>query len=103
MLVSKFFSKILKLIKFFIIILNILFFYLLDWVAFYRQKWIIASFNKCILKIDNNIRITSSDNTNIVEAAYALSNQYEKNLKLITAILQYVNVFIYFFFFFINI
>ena len=49
-------------------------------------------------KIDDNIWITSSDNINIIEAAYALSNQYGKNLKLVTAILQYVNVFIYFYF-----
>ena len=39
-------------------------------------------------KIDNNIWIKSSDNTNIAKAAHALSNHYGKNLKLITAILQ---------------
>lgn len=47
-------------------------------------------------KIDNDIWMTSPDNTNTAEAAHALSNRYGKNLKLVTAILQYVEIFIYF-------
>jgi len=43
-------------------------------------------------KMDNNIWITSPDNTNVAEAAHALSNRYGKNLKLMTAILQYVYI-----------
>ena len=34
--------------------------------------------------------MTSPDNTNVVEAAHALSNHRGKNLKIVTAILQYV-------------
>jgi hypothetical protein len=41
-------------------------------------------------KMDENIWIMSPDNTNIAEAAHALSNRCEKNLKIATAILQYV-------------
>ncbi len=73
-----------------------MYFYLLDWVAFYRQKWVIASLNKCMSKIDDNIWLTSPDNTNVAESAHALSNRYGKNLKLVTAILRYVNIFIFF-------
>ncbi|CAG8715562.1 4907_t:CDS:2, partial [Funneliformis mosseae] len=54
-----------------------------DWISFYRQKWVIASLNKCMSKIDNNIWLTSPDNTNTAEAAHALSNHRGKNLKLI--------------------
>ena len=39
-------------------------------------------------KIDNETWITSPDNTNIAEAAHALSNRRGKNLKIVTAILQ---------------
>ena len=48
-------------------------------------------------KIDDNIWLTSPNDTNVAESAHALSNRYGKNLKLVTAILQYVNIFIYFF------
>ena len=34
-------------------------------------------------KIDNEIWITSPDNTNVAEAAHALSNRHEKNRKLV--------------------
>ena len=34
-------------------------------------------------KIDDKIWITSPDNTNTAEAAHALSNRREKNLKLL--------------------
>ncbi|PKK63721.1 hypothetical protein RhiirC2_716774 [Rhizophagus irregularis] len=59
-----------------------------DWIAFYRQNWVIVSLNKCISKIDNEVWIASPDNTNIAEAAHALSNCCGKNLKLVTAIIQ---------------
>ncbi|PKY54992.1 hypothetical protein RhiirA4_474149 [Rhizophagus irregularis] len=52
-----------------------------DWIEFYRQKWVIASLNKCMSKINNEVWVTSPDNTNVAEAA--------KNLKLVTAIIQY--------------
>ena len=52
----------------------------------------IASLNKCVSKIDNEIWINSPNNTNTAEATHALSNRREKNLKLVTAILQYVNI-----------
>ncbi|PKK74042.1 hypothetical protein RhiirC2_775290 [Rhizophagus irregularis] len=48
-----------------------------DLIEFYRQKWVIASLNKCI---NNEVWVTSPDNTNVAEAA--------KNLKLVTAIIQ---------------
>jgi len=70
----------------------LIYFFLLDWVKFYHQKWVIASLNNCISKIDDNIWKMSPDNTNIAEAAHALSNSRGKNLKLVTAILQYVNI-----------
>jgi len=41
-------------------------------------------------KINNEIWETSPDNTNVAEAAHALSNRCGKNLKLVTAIIQYV-------------
>lgn len=41
-------------------------------------------------KIDNEIWITVPNNTNVAEAAHALSNRRGKNLKLITAIKQYL-------------
>src|ERR1700722_7709592 len=79
-----------KIIYFFMILNNLFIFtFLLDWVAFYRQKWVIASLNKCMSKIDNNIWMLSPDNTNTAEAAHALSNHREKNLKIVPAILQY--------------
>jgi hypothetical protein len=56
--------------------------------CFLSTKWVIASLNKCMSKIDNETWITSPDNTNIAEAAHALSNQRGKNLKICTAILQ---------------
>ncbi|CAB4403556.1 unnamed protein product [Rhizophagus irregularis] len=59
-----------------------------DWVAFYQQKWVIGSLNKCMSKINNEIWITAPDNTNTAEAAYALSNRRGKNLKIVIAILQ---------------
>jgi len=61
----------------------------LDWITFYRQKWVIASLNKSMSKI---VWITSPDNTNVAEAAHALSNRRGRDLKLLTAILQYVNI-----------
>ena len=63
---------------------------LLDWVAFYSQRWVIASLNKCMSNIDDAIWLNSPNNTNAAEAAHALSNRRGKNLKLVTAILQYV-------------
>jgi hypothetical protein len=41
-------------------------------------------------KIDDEIWINSPNNTNTAEAAHALSNRRGKNLKIVTAILQYV-------------
>ena len=41
-------------------------------------------------KIDDDVWIMSPDNTNVAEAAHALSNRREKNLKLVTTIIQYV-------------
>ena len=66
--------------------------FFLDWITFYHQKWIIASLNKSMSKIANDVRIISPDNTNAAEAAHALSNRCERELKLLTAILQYVNI-----------
>ncbi|CAG8692955.1 4470_t:CDS:1, partial [Funneliformis caledonium] len=40
--------------------------------------WVIASLNKCMSKIDNNIWLTSPDNTNTAEVAHALSNRRGK-------------------------
>ena len=84
--------------KYIFILINIfkllIHFFKLDWVAFYRQKWVIASLNKCMSKIDDEIWVISPDNTNVAEAAHALSNRRGKNLKLVTAIIQYVYIFI---------
>jgi hypothetical protein len=94
LIIFKLLKKVSKKTIIFIIILNniINLLFLLDWVKFYRQKWVIASLNNCISKIDDNIWKMSPDNTNIAEAAHALSNSHGKNLKLVTAILQYVNI-----------
>ncbi|CAB4428174.1 unnamed protein product [Rhizophagus irregularis] len=59
-----------------------------DWITFYRQKWVIASLNKSMSKIANDVWITSPDNTNVAEAAHALSNRRGRDLKLLTAILH---------------
>ena len=58
---------------------------------FYQQKWVIASLNRFMSKIDNETWMTSPNNTNTAEAAHALSNRREKSLKLMTAIIQYVS------------
>ncbi|PKB91970.1 hypothetical protein RhiirA5_446667 [Rhizophagus irregularis] len=39
-------------------------------------------------KIDDEVWIASPDNTNVAEAAHALSNHRGKSLKLVTAIIQ---------------
>ena len=65
-----------------------MYYFLLEWVAFYRQKWVIASLNKYMSKIDSEIWAITSNNTNIAKAAHALSNRRGKNLKIVTAILQ---------------
>ncbi|CAB4492114.1 unnamed protein product [Rhizophagus irregularis] len=66
-----------------------------DWITFYRQKWVIASLNKSMSKIANDVwitlgmpTITSPDNTNVAESAHALSNRRGRDLKLLTAILH---------------
>ncbi|POG59122.1 hypothetical protein GLOIN_2v1789505 [Rhizophagus irregularis DAOM 181602=DAOM 197198] len=59
-----------------------------DWITFYRQKWVIASLNKSMSKIANDVWITSPDNTNVAESAHALSNRRGRDLKLLTAILH---------------
>ncbi|CAB4417132.1 unnamed protein product [Rhizophagus irregularis] len=56
--------------------------------CFYRQKWIIASLNKHMSKIDNETWVTSPNNTNTAEAAHALAIVVVKILKIVTAILQ---------------
>ncbi|PKY31472.1 hypothetical protein RhiirB3_475209 [Rhizophagus irregularis] len=40
-----------------------------EWATFYQQKWVIASLNKCISKIDNETWITTPDIT-IVQNLY---------------------------------
>ncbi|PKY41033.1 hypothetical protein RhiirA4_416330 [Rhizophagus irregularis] len=51
--------------------------------CFYRQKWIIASLNKHMSKIDNETWVTSPNNTNTAEAAHALAIVViRKNLPL---------------------
>ncbi len=47
-------------------------------------------------KIVNDIWIILSDNTNVTEVAYALSNHHERDLKLLTAILRYIDIYIFF-------
>ncbi|RIA81486.1 hypothetical protein C1645_552989 [Glomus cerebriforme] len=54
----------------------------------FTVKNVIASLNKCMSKINNEIWVMSPDNTNVAEAAHALSNRRRKNLKLVTAIIQ---------------
>ena len=44
-------------------------------------------------KIDRETWIKSPNNTNVAESAHALSNRYEKGLKLVTAIIQYVLIY----------
>ncbi|PKK65470.1 hypothetical protein RhiirC2_808891, partial [Rhizophagus irregularis] len=63
-------------------------FFLLDWISFYQQKWVIGSLNKNMSKIDNEIWINAPNSTNAAEAAHALSNRRGKNLKLVTTIFQ---------------
>lgn len=70
-------------------------FLLLDWISFYRQKWVIGSLNKNMSKIDDEIWINAPNSTNAAEAAHALSNRRGKNLKLVTAILQYVDILLF--------
>ncbi|CAI2174738.1 4230_t:CDS:2 [Funneliformis geosporum] len=54
-----------------------------DWVIFYRQRWVIASLNKCMSKIDSEMWMISPNNTNVTEAAHTLSNHYGKALIVI--------------------
>ncbi len=48
-------------------------------------------------KIANNIWIILSNNTNVAKTAHALSNHYKRDLKLLTAILRYVDIYIFFY------
>jgi hypothetical protein len=43
------------------------------------------------LEVDPEIWARSSNNTNVAEAAHALANREGKQLKLLTAIIRYLN------------
>ena len=47
-------------------------------------------------KTANDIWIILPDNTNVAEAAHVLSNCRERDLKLLTVILRYIDIYIFF-------
>ncbi|CAG8844316.1 4694_t:CDS:2, partial [Racocetra persica] len=59
---------------------------LTDWVSFYQQKWVITSLNKNASQIDDYTWRIAPNNTNVAEAAHALSNQHGKDKERFTAI-----------------
>ena len=71
-------------------LLYLLIYILLEWIKFYQQRWVIASLNRCMSKINRETWMKSPNNTNVAESAHALNNRYGKGLKLVTAIIQYV-------------
>ncbi|CAG8637697.1 643_t:CDS:2, partial [Cetraspora pellucida] len=46
-----------------------------------QQKWVIASLNKCMSKIDEETWMISPNNTNIAESAHALTKAQHKLIK----------------------
>ena len=60
---------------------------MIDWIQYYRQPYILASLNKHISNMENEIWERHGNNTNVAEAAHAQSNQKGKQLKLLTVIM----------------
>ena len=61
---------------------------MLDWVKYYRQPYVLASLNKHVSNMENEIWERHANNTNIAEAAHAQANREGKQLKLLTAIMR---------------
>ncbi|PKY52765.1 hypothetical protein RhiirA4_470609 [Rhizophagus irregularis] len=61
---------------------------IIDWVQYYRQPYVLASLNKYISNMENEIWDHHGNNTNIAEAAHAQANREGKQLKLLTAIMR---------------
>ncbi|CAB5388887.1 unnamed protein product [Rhizophagus irregularis] len=61
---------------------------IIDWVQYYRQPYVLASLNKYISNMENEIWDRHGNNTNIAEAAHAQANREGKQLKLLTAIMR---------------
>ncbi|CAB4426177.1 unnamed protein product [Rhizophagus irregularis] len=61
---------------------------IIDWVQYYRQPYVLASLNKYISNMENEIWDRHENNTNIAEAAHAQANREGKQLKLLTAIMR---------------
>ncbi|CAB5390387.1 unnamed protein product [Rhizophagus irregularis] len=61
---------------------------IMDWTQYYRQPYVLASLNKHISNMENEIWDHHGNNTNVAEAAHAQANREGKQLKLITAIMR---------------
>ena len=66
-------------------------YFYIDWIHYYRQPYVLASLNLYASEVDPEIWARSSNNTNVAEAAHALANREGKHLKLLTAIIRYLN------------
>ncbi|CAB4408423.1 unnamed protein product [Rhizophagus irregularis] len=60
----------------------------MDWIQYYQQTYVLASLNKHISNMENEIWENYGNNTNTAEAAHAQANREGKQLKLITAIMR---------------
>lgn len=62
---------------------NIYQIFLLDWINYYNQSYVLASLNLNASKMNPVIWARSSNNTNAAEAAHALANREGKQFKLV--------------------
>ncbi|RIA91106.1 hypothetical protein C1645_822497 [Glomus cerebriforme] len=58
------------------------------WIQYYCQPYVLASLNKYISNMENEVWERYGNNTNAAEAAHAQANREGKQLKLLTAIMQ---------------
>ncbi|RIA90844.1 hypothetical protein C1645_822854 [Glomus cerebriforme] len=57
------------------------------WIQYYCQPYVLASLNKYISNMENEVWEQYGNNINAAEAAHAQANREGKQLKLLTAII----------------
>ena len=65
-------------------------FFLIEWLNYYQQPYVLASLNKYISNVNHEIWNKSGSDTNNAEAAHSMANREGKQLKLLSAILKLV-------------
>ncbi|EXX63108.1 hypothetical protein RirG_155410 [Rhizophagus irregularis DAOM 197198w] len=63
-------------------------FFLIEWLNYYRQSYVLSSLNKYVSNVDHEIWNKSGSDTNNAEAAHSMANREGKQLKLLSAILK---------------